>query len=298
MMKVSHFTSSSSIFRRSFSPFSNSSYSNGFTKSCGMSTDVKGSFLQLEKRDKGIVVASMSRKPVNSLSLEFLKEIRTALNDLERDDSVRGLILSSSLPKIFSAGLDINEFCNPSKERFYEFWSSLQDVWMKLFGSRLATIAAITGEAPAGGCLLSLCCDYRVMNKNHRIGLNEVQLGIVAPSWFTDSMTHVVGSRQAERLIQLGTMVPAPEAQSIGLVDSIHDTPEEVMQSAHETLSKFLKISDSARYQSKIQFREPIIKRLESKKEQDIHSAYEFLSSSPVQKALNAYLQALGSKGK
>jgi Delta3-Delta2-enoyl-CoA isomerase len=86
----------------------------------------------------------------------------------------------------------------PDPIRMREFWKSLQDVWIKLYGSPFATAAAINGHAPAGGCFLAISCEYRVMLPKYTIGLNETQLGIVAPSWFMDTMRNVIKPRDAE----------------------------------------------------------------------------------------------------
>lgn len=93
------------------------------------------------------------------------------------------MILASSNAKIFSAGLDVSELVAPDANRLPAFWNSLQQVYIDLYGSRLATVACIQGHAPAAGCFLAMACDYRVMsagNANHipTIGLNETQLGI------------------------------------------------------------------------------------------------------------------------
>lgn len=85
------------------------------------------------------------------------------------------------------------EIMSPDDQRLPRFWNSLQQVYIDLYGSRLAIIAAIQGHSPAAGCMLAMACDYRVMygghnestvdgkkRKNHipTIGLNETQLGM------------------------------------------------------------------------------------------------------------------------
>jgi enoyl-CoA hydratase/carnithine racemase len=68
----------------------------------------------------------------------------------------------------------------------------------------LPVIAAINGHAPAGGCLLSMSCDYRIISSGpFKIGLNETQLGIAAPLWFAETMSAIVGQRQTEKLLQV-----------------------------------------------------------------------------------------------
>lgn len=111
-------------------------------KKCAQISTQSLSFLDVEEED-GFSIVKMRRKPVNSLSLEFLTELGDVIDELESHKSCQGLVLTSALPRIFSAGLDITEMVQPNKERLTKFWNSFQDVWLKLYGSRLATIAAI-----------------------------------------------------------------------------------------------------------------------------------------------------------
>ncbi|KAI1883979.1 hypothetical protein AGOR_G00221670 [Albula goreensis] len=162
----------------------------------------------------GIAVMKFQSPPVNSLSLDFLTEFCISLEKLEMDRSCRGVVVTSALPKIFSAGLDIMEMYGKSPERCGEFWKAVQEMWLKLYGSNMVTIAAINGSSPAGGCLMALTCDYRIMAENPRygIGLNETQLGIVAPFWFKDTMVNTVGHRTTELALELGLLYSAPDA--------------------------------------------------------------------------------------
>ncbi|CAG02069.1 unnamed protein product [Tetraodon nigroviridis] len=171
----------------------------------------------------GVALMSMQSPPVNSLSLEFLTELSIAVEKLEMDKSCRGIILTSGQPKVFSAGLDIMEMYGKSPEHCGEFWRAVQEIWLKLYGSNMVVIAAINGSSPAGGCLLSLTCDYRIMADNPRysIGLNETQLGIVAPFWFRDTMMNTVGHRSTEIALQLGQLYSPAEALETGLVDKL-----------------------------------------------------------------------------
>ncbi|CAG2063789.1 unnamed protein product, partial [Timema podura] len=129
----------------------------------------------------GVSTVTLQRPPVNSLNLELLQEFTATLDDLGKSKS-RGMILTSASPTVFSAGLDILEMYRPKSDRIRLFWSKLQEMWLKLYGSAYPTVAAINGHSPAGGCLLALSCDYRVMvGPKYTIGLNETQLGIIAP---------------------------------------------------------------------------------------------------------------------
>lgn len=243
----------------------------------------------------GVATVKMNRPPVNSLNLDFLTDFTITLEKLENEKSCKGLILSSANPKIYSAGLDILEMYQAQPERLVTFWRTLQEVWIKLYGSRLATIAAINGHSPAGGCLLAMSCDYRIMAPKFTIGLNETQLGIIPPFWFIDTMRNACGHRQAELCCQKGLMLTTEEAHKIGMVDEIVPA-DQVEARAQEEIKSWLKIPDFARQLTKIQFRKPTIDKLLAKREEDITHFRDYILKESVQKTLGFYLESLKKK--
>lgn len=245
----------------------------------------------------GVAVVKMNRPPVNSLNLEFLTEINILLEKLENDKTCKGLILTSSNNKIFCAGLDIMEMYNQQRDRLTEFWRMLQSVWISLYNTRLATIAAINGHSPAGGCLLATCCDYRIMVQNFTIGLNETQLGIIPPFWFVDSMEGVIGYRQTELACQKGLMMTTEQAFKVGLVDEVV-TPDIVLEKAQNEMKSWLKIPDFARQLTKTQMKKPKVDKLLSRREEDIEHFVNFITKESVQKALGTYLEQMKNKSK
>ncbi|XP_043087646.1 enoyl-CoA delta isomerase 1, mitochondrial-like [Puntigrus tetrazona] len=260
--------------------------SNRYSSSSNIKVDLDSS--------NGVAIMHFQNPPVNSLSLDFLTEFAINLEKFELDRSCRGVIITSAQPKVFSAGLDILEMYKTSPEHCAEFWKALQEVWLKLYGSTKAKIAAINGSSPAGGCLLALCCDYRIMadNPRYNIGLNETKLGMVAPFWLKDSMTNVVGQRETEKGLQLGLLYPAPEALKIGLVDEL--VPEDkVLSAATETMKKWLAIPDHARQITKSMMRKPTIDKLLANREPDITNFVSFITKDSIQKSLGAYMEML-----
>ncbi|XP_003964435.1 enoyl-CoA delta isomerase 1, mitochondrial [Takifugu rubripes] len=242
----------------------------------------------------GVSIMTLQNPPVNSLSLDFLTEFCSALEKLEMDKSCRGVILTSGQPKVFSAGLDIMEMYGKSPERCGEFWRAVQEMWLKLYSSNMVIIAAINGSSPAGGCLMSMTCDYRIMADNPRysIGLNETQLGIVAPFWFKETMVNTVGHRTTEIALQLGQLYSPTEALDIGLVDKL--VPEDqIITTATQTMTKWLAVPDHARQITKSMMRKPTIDKLMSKREPDIQNFVSFITKDPIQKSLGLYLAML-----
>ncbi|XP_073504340.1 enoyl-CoA delta isomerase 1, mitochondrial isoform X2 [Phyllobates terribilis] len=245
----------------------------------------------------GVAVMKLKNPPVNSLSLDVLTEFSISLEKLEIDRGCRGVILTSAFPKVFSAGLDITEMCGKSAEHYAAFWRAVQEMWLKLYASNMVTIAAINGSSPAGGCLMAMCCDYRIMADNPKfaIGLNETQLGIVAPFWFKDTMVNTVGNRVTEQSLQLGQMYPAPDALKIGLVDKL--VPEEKVQStAAAAMSQWFAVPDHARQITKSIMRKPIIDNLVKHREADINNFVSFITKDSIQKSLQVYMDRLKQK--
>ncbi|KAI4471539.1 enoyl-coa hydratase-related [Holotrichia oblita] len=207
----------------------------------------------------GIATVTMQRPPVNSLNYELLIELNGAFQDLG-SKKIKGAILTSSLKTIFSAGLDILEMYKPKPERANAFWTSLQDTWITIFNTPYPTVAAINGHSPAGGCLLSLACEYRVMVNNYTIGLNETKLGIVAPFWFVASMKNTISNRESELALTSGRLYKTDEAFKVGLVDETAENKEDALAKAEKFFSRFDAVNPIARFLTKQELRGKIVK--------------------------------------
>jgi 3,2-trans-enoyl-CoA isomerase len=205
------------------------------------------------------------------------------------------LILSSSLSSIFSAGLDLTELYQPDPVRLPQFWKSFQQVYLDLYGSRLATIAAMNGHAPAAGCMLALSCDYRIMSAGS-IGLNESKLGIVAPPWLGQQYIDTIGHRQAELALSLGTLFNPQEALGIGLVDEV--VADNVVEAAKQKAVEWVRIPPQARSAVKELTRGRQIERLLANRDQDIEHFCSFVSHEKVQRNLGQYLEQMAKRKK
>ncbi|XP_031782502.1 enoyl-CoA delta isomerase 1, mitochondrial isoform X2 [Nasonia vitripennis] len=259
----------------------------------------KGQLVEVSHNEKnGITTVSMSRAPVNSLNLELITELRKTL-ETAVDNNSKGIILTSTLPTVFSAGLDIMEMYKPDIKRCTEFWHSIQDLYLTLYGMGIPTAAAINGASPAGGCLLSLTCEYRVMVQGeHTIGLNETKLGIVAPKWFQDPFIQVIGYRQAELALLRGTLFKPQEALNIGLVDELASDKSDAISKCEKYITGFARISGEAREATKLSMRKETLAWLEGNREWDMQLFLNYVQMPQVQKGLDMYVQSLKKKAK
>ncbi len=174
------------------------------------------SYLSVQERE-GYWVVSMHKEPVNSLNLLMWQQLEAVLDRAEAAfPRVRGLIFTTGLKRdVFTAGNDLLELYAPrtSAKRYAEFWCTSNRVLCKLHRGPLSTIAAVRGACPAGGCMMALCCDHRVMSSQGAIGLNEVQLGILVPKFWALLMSQLVGRKAADKLLTTGKMVNPAEVR-------------------------------------------------------------------------------------
>lgn len=174
------------------------------------------------RHDDAVHELRLARPPVNALDPALCKAIRGSIADAVADGA-RGLVLSGG-PKVFSAGMDVPYLLGLGDDRdaLESAWDAFFDAAREIAACPVPVVAAIAGHAPAGGCVLALCCDYRIMASGpFTIGLNETQVGLAAPAGVQHLLGRIVGSHRAERLLVSGTLVDAERALAIGLVDEL-----------------------------------------------------------------------------
>lgn len=184
----------------------------------------------------------LARAPVNALNPELCNAITHALRDAV-GNGARGIVLAGG-PKVFSAGLDVPYLhsLGTDQDSLLQAWTAFFTAARTLASSPVPVVAAMAGHAPAGGCVLALCCDYRIMADGpFRIGLNETQVGLVAPEGIQALLARAVGVHRAERLLVAGAMPEARDALRIGLVDELTDL-EDVATRARVWLEELLQL--------------------------------------------------------
>jgi Delta3-Delta2-enoyl-CoA isomerase len=238
------------------------------------------------------------------LILEFgrCRSLADAIRDCEANPEIHGLILQSKSPTIFSAGLDLTELYKPDHDRLKLFWKEFQDLFLTLYGTTLACVAAIEGHAMAGGCMLAMACDHRIMTSSEGtrrplIGLNETKLGIAAPEWLGNLLVDTVGRRRAEHSLQFGQLYSPEIALSIGLIDE-EVRKEDVRGKAQDVLIKLLEIPQRGRIESKRLIRRDRLEAFEAKRKQDTDFFIDMITDNTIQRSLASYLESLATKNK
>lgn len=167
-----------------------------------------------------LVEIKLSRPPVNALNFELLNQLVVTLEQVIASGA-KGIVLSGGT-KVFSGGLDVPYLLGSSPADLRACWSRFFDAARTIAKSPIPIAAAIAGHNPAGGCVLSLCCDYRVMAQGpFRIGLNETQVGLAVPEAIQYLLRRIVGAHRAERLVVAGAMIESQKAFELGIIDEL-----------------------------------------------------------------------------
>ena len=176
----------------------------------------------IKRTDHGdIRELQLDRAPVNALNPMVCTQLVEAIDEAVAA-GMGGIVLSGG-PKVFSAGLDVPFLLTlTDRGALRAAWEQFFEAARALANCPVPVVAAINGHAPAGGCVLALCCDYRVMADGpYRIGLNETQVGLVAPDGIQRLMRRAVGAHRAECLLVSGELVESAQALAWGLVDEL-----------------------------------------------------------------------------
>ena len=164
----------------------------------------------------------LARPPVNALNPGLIAALKQAIEQAPQEGA-QALVISGS-PGLFSAGLDIPALLQLDREAMRAFWNDFFGVCAALARSSIPVAAAVTGHSPAGGAVLAVFCDWRVMARGEfRIGLNEVQVGLTVPDCIQAALRRLVGPYRAERLLVSGAMLDGDDALAMGLVDELTD---------------------------------------------------------------------------
>ncbi|EFN66810.1 3,2-trans-enoyl-CoA isomerase, mitochondrial [Camponotus floridanus] len=252
--------------------------------------------IETTRDDTGIDIISMAKPPVNSINTELLSALKTSLLEAQSNRS-KGVILTSSLPTIFSAGLDITEMFTNDKKKITDFWSTLQDTWLTLYSLNIPIAVAINGSSPAGGCLLAISTEYRVfVEGKHTIGLNETQLGMIAPKWFQDLYVSLLGYRQAELALLRGSLFKPEEALQIKLVDELAKDKTDAIEKCKNYILSYNNIQSTAGTITKLDMRNDLIQWMKENKEVDVNRFVEYIQLPKVQHGLKLYMEQLKRK--
>ncbi len=233
--------------------------------------------ISIEFQDS-VAIITLDNGVTNTISLQMVGELHQAINKIAEDPEMRSLIITGSNEKFFSIGFDIPNLYDLTPTEFEEFYDTFNKFALDLFTFSKPTLAAIPGHAIAGGCILALCCDYRVIAEGRRLmGLNEIKLGVPVPYAVDCILRDLIGSQRGREVLELGEFYPPEDLLRLGMVDLV--VPEaEVLPASIEIIQTLGQMPDAAfmiiKQNRVLPVKEKILARYESKKAQFIKCWY------------------------
>lgn len=177
--------------------------------------------IQIERHGSTAVII-LNRGTTNAINPELLDDLTASMDDFKDDDSVHSLILTGNNEKFFSIGFDLPAISRMTRENFAGFYETFNRFCIELFTYPLPTIAAMKGHAVAGGCIISLCCDYRYIAEGKKyMGLNEIKLGVPLPHPNDCILKNLVSMQNYRDIMYFGDYYLPEDLYRMGLVDDI-----------------------------------------------------------------------------
>lgn len=243
-------------------------------------------FLRLSTND-GIAEARLKRGKVNALNEQAVEEIGGCFQRMAADSGIRAVIFTADGP-FFSFGFDIPEFLSYSRESFSRYLERFTSLYTYLFTYPKPLVAALNGHAIAGGCMLALACDYRIMvSGKARISLNEITFGSSVFAGSVAMLKFLVGGKNAHAILYDGTMYSAQAASHLGMIDQV-SSDEKLAEDARE-VARRLAAKDAAAFRSiKGLLRTPVADEMSRKEEQSVREFVDIWYSENTWRNLQA----------
>lgn len=172
--------------------------------------------------EDGLGLVRIGRPHGNAINDDVVDGLITACQELDGDPAVRGMLLAAS-GKLFCPGLDLRELIDYDRPAMERFVARFNACVLVLYTFAKPMVAALHGHAVAGGCVISLTADWRVLRRGAQVGLNEVRVGVPFPFGVSMIMRETVPREHLEEVALFGWNYTDERAVDVGLAHELHD---------------------------------------------------------------------------
>ena len=196
----------------------------------------------IEDRGK-VAVLRLANGVTNAINRKLTDELSDALRQVSK--RYRGMVLAGG-SKFFSIGFELPSLLKLSRKEMADFYCQFERTALELFSLPIPTVAALSGHAIAGGCILAIACDFRLAASGRRyIGLNEIKIGVPVPYLADLILRQIVGDRVATTLVYQGAFLEPDKAEKLGIIDGIY-SPESLEEEALKKIALFSDLPEHA----------------------------------------------------
>lgn len=173
-------------------------------------------------RVRDLAVVRIEREHGNAIDSGLLEGLLAAARRAEADPEVRGVLLGAR-GGLFSPGLDLIDLVHYDRPAMRRFMARFSECLMAWYALSKPVVAALSGHAVAGGCVLALVADLRILQAGASIGLNEMKVGVPLPYGVVRIVRNAVRRDRLEEMALFGRNYSGPDAMAVGLVHEVHD---------------------------------------------------------------------------
>jgi enoyl-CoA hydratase len=185
-------------------------------------TEAARSLVQHSVND-GIALLTLNDPPANTYTHEMMRELDNCILAARMDESVQVIVITGSGEKFFCAGANINMLANVTPEFKYYFCLHANETLSRLEQTPKLVIAAINGHCVGGGLEVAMAADIRIARRNAgKIGLPEVNLGVLPGTGGTQRLVRIVGKSRAIELMATGELLDFEAGRELGIINRLY----------------------------------------------------------------------------
>ena len=243
-----------------------------------------------------LAVLRLDKGRGNSLDEPMVEALLDAAREIGADETTRGVLLASAHPKLFCPGLDLVALADYDREGLKRFMERFEEAVLTLYALRQPVVAAVAGAAVAGGCILALTADHRVIQEGAPIGLNEVRVGVPLPWWVVTLLRASVSPGAHTAVALLGRNFQDEEAREIGLVHEVLPA-EDFEDAARERLEELASRDPNALGITKTWMRQAALDEMREGSHEHRGAFLDAWFSEPTQERIRETIASLARKG-
>jgi enoyl-CoA hydratase len=247
------------------------------------------------ERDGPVATLRLDKPRGNAIDQPFVDDLAAACRELSDDAGVRAVLLASANPKIFCPGLDLVTLIGYDRATLQRFMLGFSDAVCALFGLSRPVVAAVNGHAVAGGCILALAADYRVLRRGAQIGLNEVKVGVPLPRSIAILLKATAPAQALARIALLGRNFANEEAQAAGLADELAEA-DGFEAACRARVAEFLEKDARAIATTKAYLRAPVLEAMRDGEREAIGDWLDSWFSDATQARIRSTVESLARR--
>ena len=253
--------------------------------------------INITKKD-GYSIVQIARGKANAVNQEMVTELRATFAEMEKDNTVQGVILTGTT-NFFSAGLDLIELYGYDEQQMRDFFISFGLMHVELARFTKPFICAITGYCPAGGTVIAITADYRVMADNPKfsIGLNEMAVNVQISQNLIEGYSYWLGSSLANEKVLDGHLFSPEEALEANLVNQVCGA-DEVLPAAEKQMKKYLYADPDIFKNTKAKLRKNWLGKLNDDSTDELDEALGIWWKPEVRTKMKALIESFSNKKK